>query len=118
MYYVLYFDFVEYYRSKGKKRRKLRRKKKERKHYFQSVENIWLPMDPNRRYNHYRLILPSFDNQLLKMNNSCMNELGYMYCVVYTDILLYVDHGWTNSTKRPGNKPEPVKLHLMIYGFV
>lgn len=52
MYYVLYFDFVEYYRSKGKKRRKLRRKKKERKHYFQSVENIWLPMDPNRRYNH------------------------------------------------------------------
>uniref|UniRef100_A0A8W8LJY3 Metalloprotease TIKI homolog n=2 Tax=Magallana gigas TaxID=29159 RepID=A0A8W8LJY3_MAGGI len=36
-------------RSKGKKRRKLRRKKKERKHYFQSVENIWLPMDPSRR---------------------------------------------------------------------
>lgn len=52
------------------------------------------------------------------MNNICMNELGYMYRVVYTDILLYVDHGWTNSTKRPGNKPEPVKLHLMIYGFV
>lgn len=47
-----------------------------------------------------------------------MNELGYMYRVVYTDILLYVDHGWTNSTKRPENKPEPVKLHLMIYGFV
>lgn len=39
------------FRSKKKKRRKLRRKKKEKKHYFQSVENIWLPMDPKRRYN-------------------------------------------------------------------
>lgn len=51
-YYTL---TVEYYRSKGKKRRKLRRKKKERKHYFQSVENIWLPMDPSRRYNPHTL---------------------------------------------------------------
>lgn len=39
------------FRSKKKKRRKLRRKKKEKKQYFQSVENIWLPMDPKRRYN-------------------------------------------------------------------
>lgn len=46
---------TKYYRSKGKKRRKLRRKKKERKHYFQSVENIWLPMDPSRRYNPHTL---------------------------------------------------------------
>lgn len=36
----------------------------------------------------------------------------------FTGILLYIDHGWTNLTKKTGSKPEPVKLHLMIYGFV
>lgn len=46
------------FRSKKKKRRKLRRKKKEKKHYFQSVENIWLPMDPKRRYN--KMKFPNF----------------------------------------------------------